>query len=148
MSASGQTAHLSRRERQIMDILYRQGKATAAAVRNALPDQPSYSAVRALLRILEAKGHVRHETEGLRYVYAPSVARDRAKRSALRHLLHTFFDGSASQVMVSAIRPRSMRSRRQLSTTRALTSGVRPRVVLDSLPPAAEAAAGVSPPTS
>ena len=103
MSASRQTAHLSRRERQIMDILYREGRATAAAVREALPDRPSYSAVRALLRILEAKGHVRHETAGLRYVYAPSVTRDRAKRSALRHLLDTFFDGSASQVMAALV---------------------------------------------
>jgi BlaI family penicillinase repressor len=98
-----QTAHLSRRERQIMDILYRDGKATATAVRAALPDAPSYSAVRALLRILEEKGHIHHETEGLRYVYAPSVTRERAKRSALRHLLHTFFDGSASEVMAALV---------------------------------------------
>ena len=95
--------HLSRRERQIMDILYRQGRATAAAVRSELPDRPSYSAVRALLRILEAKGHIRHEIEGPRYVYAPSIPRDRAKRSALRHVLDTFFDGSASDVMAALI---------------------------------------------
>jgi predicted transcriptional regulator len=86
-----------------MDVLYRAGKATATDVHQALPDPPSYSAVRATLRILEEKGHVRHETEDLRYVYKPSVSRDRAKRSALRHLLHTFFDGSASQVMASLI---------------------------------------------
>ncbi len=86
-----------------MDVLYRAGTATAAAVHQALPDPPSYSAVRATLRILEEKGHVRHETEDLRYVYKPSVSRDRAKRSALRHLLHTFFDGSVSQVMASLI---------------------------------------------
>jgi BlaI family penicillinase repressor len=98
-----QTSQLSRRERQIMDILYRAGRATAAAVRAALPDPPSYSAVRAMLRILEEKGHIRHETEGLRYVYTPSIARDQAKRSALRHLLHTFFDGSAAQVMAALI---------------------------------------------
>jgi BlaI family transcriptional regulator, penicillinase repressor len=97
------TPKLSRRERQIMDVLYRAGTATAAAVHQALPDPPSYSAVRATLRILEEKGHVRHETEDLRYVYKPSVSRDRAKRSALRHLLHTFFDGSISQVMASLI---------------------------------------------
>ncbi len=97
------TPKLSRRERQIMDVLYRAGRATAAAVHQALPDPPSYSAVRATLRILEEKGHVRHETEDLRYVYKPSVSRDRAKRSALRHLLHTFFDGSVSQVMASLI---------------------------------------------
>jgi BlaI family transcriptional regulator, penicillinase repressor len=94
---------LSRRERQIMDVLYSAGKATAAAVHQALPDPPSYSAVRATLRILEEKGHVRHETEDLRYVYKPSISRDRAKRSALRHLLHTFFDGSVSQVLASLI---------------------------------------------
>jgi predicted transcriptional regulator len=94
---------LSRRERQIMDILYRHGRATAAAIQSELPDRPSYSAVRALLRILETKGHVRHEAEGLRYVYLPSIARDRAKRSALRHLLHTFFDGSASKMMAALV---------------------------------------------
>src|SRR5262249_25720893 len=97
------TPKLSRRERQIMDVLYRTGKATAADVQQALPDPPSYSAVRATLRILEEKGHVRHETEDLRYVYKPIVHRDRAKRTALRHLLHTFFDGSVSQVMASLI---------------------------------------------
>ena len=76
---------LSRRERQIIDILYTQGRGTAAEVQTALPDPPSYSAVRAMLRILEEKGHVRHEQDGPRYVYLPTVARDNAKRSALRH---------------------------------------------------------------
>lgn len=90
---------LSRRERQIVDALYKLGRASAAEVRAELPDPPSYSAVRALLRILEDKGHVRHEQDGPRYVYAPTVARDSAKRSAMRHLLHTFFDGSAAQAM-------------------------------------------------
>ena len=90
---------LSRRERQIVDALYKLGRASAAEVRAELPDAPSYSAVRALLRILEDKGHVRHEQDGPRYVYAPTVARDSAKRSAIRHLLHTFFDGSAAQAM-------------------------------------------------
>jgi predicted transcriptional regulator len=90
---------LSRRERQIVDILYAQGRATAAEVLAALPDPPSYSAVRAMLRILEDKGHVRHEQDGPRYVYVPMVARDRAKRSALRHMLQTFFDGSAEQAI-------------------------------------------------
>jgi BlaI family transcriptional regulator, penicillinase repressor len=93
--------HLSRREQQIMDVLYRMRVATAADVRTALPDPPSYSAVRAMLRILEEKGHVRHAQDGPRYVYAPIVARDRAKRSALKHLLHTFFEGSASQVVAA-----------------------------------------------
>jgi len=90
---------LSRRERQIIDILYSHGQATAAEVQAALPDPPSYSAVRAMLRILEDKGHVRHEQDGPRYVYLPTVARDNAKKSAMRHMLQTFFDGSASQAI-------------------------------------------------
>ena len=90
---------LSRRERQILDILYQRGQATAAEVQAALPEPPSYSAVRALLRILEDKGHVRHEQDGPRYVYLPTVARDNAQRSAMRHMLQTFFDGSAEQAI-------------------------------------------------
>jgi BlaI family penicillinase repressor len=90
---------LSRRERQIVDILYAKGRATAAEVQTGLPDPPSYSAVRAMLRILEEKGHVRHEQDGPRYVYLPTIARDNAKRSALRHMLRTFFDGSAEQAI-------------------------------------------------
>jgi BlaI family penicillinase repressor len=90
---------LSRRERQILDILYQRGQATAAEVQTELPEPPSYSAVRALLRILEEKGHVRHEQDGPRYVYLPTVARDNAKRSAMRHMLQTFFDGSAEQAI-------------------------------------------------
>jgi predicted transcriptional regulator len=90
---------LSRRERQILDILYQRGQATAAEVQTALPEPPSYSAVRALLRILEEKGHVRHKQDGPRYVYLPTVPRDNAQRSAMRHLLQTFFDGSAEQAI-------------------------------------------------
>ena len=90
---------LSRRERQIVDILYAQGRATAAEVQSALPDPPSYSAVRAMLRILEDKGHVRHEQDGPRYVYVPTIGRDRAKKTALRHVLLTFFNGSAEQAL-------------------------------------------------
>jgi BlaI family penicillinase repressor len=90
---------LSRRERQILDILYQRGQATAADVQAALPEPPSYSAVRALLRILEDKGHVRHDQDGPRYVYLPTVARDNAQRSAMRHMLQTFFDGSAEQAI-------------------------------------------------
>ena len=90
---------LSRRERQIIDILYTQGRGTAAEVQAALPDPPSYSAVRAMLRILEEKAHVRHEQDGPRYVYLPTIARDNAKRSAMRHMLQTFFDGSAEQAI-------------------------------------------------
>ena len=96
-------AHLSRRERQIMDVLYKQGRATAAEVQAGMPDAPGYSAVRAMLRILEEKGHIRHEQDGARYVFIPIVKRDRAKRSALRHVVDTFFDGSASQVMAALL---------------------------------------------
>ena len=94
---------LSRRERQILDILYQRGQATAAEVQTELPEPPSYSAVRALLRILEDKGHVRHEQDGPRYVYVPKLARDKAKRSALRHVLRTFFDGSTEQVVAALL---------------------------------------------
>jgi BlaI family penicillinase repressor len=94
---------LSRRERQIIDILYSQGRATAAEVQAALPEPPSYSAVRAMLRILEEKGHVRHEQDGPRYVYLPTVGRDNAKKSAMRHMLRTFFDGSAEQAISSLL---------------------------------------------
>jgi predicted transcriptional regulator len=94
---------LSRRERQIMDVIYRRGRATAAEVLEDLPDPPSYSAVRALLRLLEEKGHVQHEQDGPRYVYAPTVARDRARRSALKHVVRTFFDGSASEAMAALL---------------------------------------------
>ncbi|HEX2094813.1 MAG TPA: BlaI/MecI/CopY family transcriptional regulator [Longimicrobiaceae bacterium] len=90
---------LSRRERQIMDILYRRGHATAAEVLEELPDPPTYSAVRAALRLLEEKGHLEHEQEGQRYIYRPTVPRDRAQVSALRHLVRTFFNGSAEQVV-------------------------------------------------
>lgn len=94
---------LSRRERQIMDILYRTGKATAAEVRDAMPDAPSYSAVRAMLRILEEKGHLRHEQDGPRYVFLPAEPRDQAKRSALRHLVETFFEGSVEQTVAALL---------------------------------------------
>ena len=98
---------LSRRERQIMDFLYRQGRATAAEVQANIPDPPGYSAVRAMLRVLEEKGHARHEQDGPRYVYLPRVARDRAKRSALRHVVRTFFDGSPEQVITALLDDRS-----------------------------------------
>jgi predicted transcriptional regulator len=100
---------LSRRERQIVDILYSHGRATAAEVQAALPDPPSYSAVRAMLRILEEKGHIRHEQDGPRYVYVPTIARDNAKRSALRHMLQTFFDGSAEQAISALLDDSSTR---------------------------------------
>jgi predicted transcriptional regulator len=92
-------AALTRRERQIMDILYRRGRATANEVMADLTGDPSYSTVRTQLRVLEAKGHVRHDEDGLRYVYLPAVARHAASRSALRHLVDTFFDGSTEKVV-------------------------------------------------
>jgi BlaI family transcriptional regulator, penicillinase repressor len=92
-------ADLSRRERQVLDALYRAGRATCAEVQRAMTDPPSYSAVRAFLRILEDKKIVRHEQEGARYVYIPVVEKEQASRSALRHLLNTFFGGSATQAI-------------------------------------------------
>ena len=97
------TARLSRRERQIMDLLYQLGEATAAEVQERLPDPPSYSAVRAMLRILEEKGHVSHTEDGPRYVFTPVVARDTARKSAVSHLLRTFFDGSVEQAMTALL---------------------------------------------
>jgi predicted transcriptional regulator len=96
-------ASLSRRERQIMEILYQRGKASAAEVREAMADAPGYSAVRAMLRILEEKGHVKHQAEGLKYVYVPSIARDKAKRTAVKHLMETFFNGSPEHVMAALL---------------------------------------------
>jgi len=95
--------NLSRRERQIMDILYQRGRATAAEIHAALPDAPTYSAVRAKLRVLEEKGHVRHEEESLRYVYLPTVARDTARKSALRHMVSTFFAGSVEETVAALL---------------------------------------------
>jgi predicted transcriptional regulator len=94
---------LSRRERQIMDVVYRLGRPTAAEVQGGLPDPPSYSAIRALLRILEEKGHLRHERDGPRYVFLPTVGRDKARRSALRRLVQTFFEGSTAQAVAALL---------------------------------------------
>ena len=104
---------LSRRERQIMDILYQRGKASATDVREAMPDAPGYSAVRAMLRVLEEKGHVKHQAEGLKYVYVPTVARDKAKRSAVKHLLDTFFSNSPEQVVAALLDVSSTRLTRE-----------------------------------
>jgi BlaI family penicillinase repressor len=95
--------HLSRRERQIMELLYRLGPASAAEVRAALPDPPSYSAVRALLRILEDKTRVFHRQDGARYVYVPSVPRQKAQRSALRSVMHNFFEGSREKLLAALL---------------------------------------------
>lgn len=99
MNAFLKQPRLSRREREILDVLYHRGEATAAQVLEALPNPPSYSAVRALLRILEDKGHVRHVQDGPRYVYLATTPRDSAAQSALRHLVQTFYDGSPSQAI-------------------------------------------------
>src|SRR5260370_39650548 len=96
-------AALARRERQSMDILYRRGRATAAEVMSDLPGEPSYSTVRTQLRVLEEKGHVGHQEEGPRYVYVPAVPRRAARKSALKHLVETFFDGSAEQVVAAVL---------------------------------------------
>lgn len=95
--------HLSRREGQIMDIVYELGQATAAEVHERLPDRPSYSTVRALLRVLEEKGLLHHEQDGPRYVYLPTVAPETASRSALERLLKTFFDGSAQGAVAALL---------------------------------------------
>jgi len=92
---------LTRRERQIMDIIYKAKKATASDVHRNIPDAPSYSSVRALLSILEDKGYVKHSTEGRRYVYQPAIAPERAKTTALKHMLNTFFDGSVGGMVAT-----------------------------------------------
>ena len=95
--------HLSRRERQIMDVIYSSGSATVQEVVSKIPDPPSYSAVRATLRVMEDKGHVMHSEDGPRYVYAPALSPDQAGRSALSHLLKTFFNGSTEQAVVTLL---------------------------------------------
>ena len=94
---------LSRRERQIMDILYKLERATVADVLGRLTGKPNYSTVRAQLRVLEDKGHVQHEEHGLRFIYVPTVPRHIARRSALRHLVETFFEGSAEKVVAALL---------------------------------------------
>jgi predicted transcriptional regulator len=96
-------AQLSRREREIMDILYRRGRATAAEVLEDMADPPSYSAVRAMLRILEERGHAKHVQDGPRYVYLPAVPRSDARKSALSHVVSTFFDGSVEQAVAALV---------------------------------------------
>jgi predicted transcriptional regulator len=96
-------ADLTRRERQIMDILYRLGRATAGEVMRELPGDPAYSTVRTQLRVLEEKRHVHHEEEGLRYVYVPALPRHTARKSALRHLVETFFDGSTEKTVAALL---------------------------------------------
>ena len=103
MSAKRAPALLTKRERQIVDALYRLGRATAAEIMAAVPGAPTYSTIRTQLRVLEAKGHVRHEEQGLRYVYMPTVPRSAARKSALKHLVETFFDGSSAKAVAALI---------------------------------------------
>jgi BlaI family penicillinase repressor len=98
-------ADLSRRERQIMDILFARGRATGQEIQEGLADKPNYSSVRTILRVLERKGYVRHFEEGLRYVYEPTVARAAASRSALQRIIRTFFDGSAKEAVAALLDP-------------------------------------------
>ena len=95
--------HLSRRERQIMDIIYQRGQATAAEVQESLPDPPSYSAVRAMLRLLDEKGYLKHEQDGPRYLFKPTLAREKARKSAMKQMLETFFDGSTEQAVAALL---------------------------------------------
>jgi predicted transcriptional regulator len=100
---ASETDDLGRRERQIMTVIYRRGRATAGEVRSELLDPPSYSAVRGMLRLLEDKGYLRHEKDGRRYVYLPTTDRAQVRRSAVRHLVHTFFDNSATAAVAAMI---------------------------------------------
>jgi len=95
--------HLSRRERQIMDVIYKLGQATAAEVLEGMPSPPGYSAVRAMLRLLEEKGYLKHDQDGLRYVYSPTLSRERARQSALTQMLQTFFDDSAEEAVAALL---------------------------------------------
>jgi predicted transcriptional regulator len=119
------TTQLSRRERQIMDVVYRLGRATAAEVLAEMPEPPSYSAVRAMLRLLEEKGHVRHEQDGPRYVYLPTVNRDKARRSAMRHLVRTFFDGSTEDAVAALLQNDAGISDEELARLAKLIDGAK-----------------------
>ncbi|HEY8186910.1 MAG TPA: BlaI/MecI/CopY family transcriptional regulator [Pyrinomonadaceae bacterium] len=96
-------SNLSRRERQIMDIIYRRAQATAMEMMENLPDPPSYSAVRAMLRLLEQKGYLKHQQDGLRYVYLPTLSREKARQSALKQMLQTFFDDSTEDAVATLL---------------------------------------------
>jgi predicted transcriptional regulator len=117
---------LSRRERQIMEVVYRSGRATAGEVLEGLPEPPSYSAVRALLKILEGKGHIKHVVEDGRYVWLPTVPRDRARRSALQSLLQTFFEGSAEKAVAALLtQPKSRLNDEELERLARLIADAR-----------------------
>jgi predicted transcriptional regulator len=126
--AKSESAALSRREREIMDILYRLGEGSTADVLRHMPDNPSYNTVRVTLGILERKGHVEHREDGKRYVYSPTVARDRASRKALKHLVKTFYGGSVSSAVLALLDLESRKlSKRELddiaTTIRRSTEG-------------------------
>jgi BlaI family penicillinase repressor len=103
MSSRQASSLLTKRERQIMDVLYKLGRATAAEIMDGVAGAPGYSTVRTQLRVLETKGHVRHEEQGLRYIYMPTVPRHSARRSALKHLVDTFFDGSSAKAVAALL---------------------------------------------
>jgi predicted transcriptional regulator len=109
MSRRTGQAGLTKRERQIMDVLYRLGRATAGEILAGMPGAPSYSTIRTQLRVLETKGHVRHEEYGLRYIYMPTVPRHSARKSALKHLVDTFFEGSGAKVVAALLGGESAR---------------------------------------
>jgi predicted transcriptional regulator len=123
--ADALTTQLSRRERQIMDVIYQHGKVTAAEVLAELPDPPGYSAVRAMLRLLEEKGHIRHEQDGPRYVYLPTVNRDKARRNAMRHLVRTFFDGSTEDAVAALLQNDADMSEAELERLSQLIDGAK-----------------------
>lgn len=118
-------AKLSRREREIMDVLFQLGQATAAEVQTALPEAPSNSAVRTLLRILEDKGHIQHVAEGARYVYKPKAPREAVRNNALTHIVQTFFEGSAAKVVSALVGQDSKLSREELDEIARLVARAR-----------------------
>lgn len=119
--AKDPTADLSRRERQIMDVIYRLGRATVAEVVTELPEAPSYSTVRTLMGVLEEKGQLTHEQDGARYVYLPTVPREKARRGVLKSVVQTFFDGSSRQAIAALLEmPEAKLSREELESLSAL----------------------------
>lgn len=120
------SSDLGRRERQIMEVVYRLGRASVGEVRRELPDPPTYSSVRGMLKLLEDKGHLRHEQEGLKYVYVPIVAPEKERVSALRHLVRTFFGGSAREAAAALLElPDSKLTREELARLSRLLSASR-----------------------
>jgi predicted transcriptional regulator len=125
VTARRPAAALAKREREILDVLYRRGRATASEVLEDLGAERSYSTIRTQLRVLEQKGHVRHEVDGPRFVYLPTVPRHAARKSALRHLMHTFFDGSPERVVAALLGDASTMSEEQLDRIALLVEQAR-----------------------